>query len=106
MQNLSHFTHPQARAPPVLRHRCKTLLRSIPIHLLISERNRESTMRLLTSVVLALAVIFGGVSAPALAGDMDPLFVNFTSDEAHRVNMALDFGREIRWAVGVRLRSS
>lgn len=31
-------------------------------------------------------------SSAAWAGDTDPLFINLTSDEAHRVTMALGFG--------------
>jgi len=32
------------------------------------------------------------VAAPAQAGASDPLFINLTSDDGHRVNMALNFG--------------
>jgi len=32
------------------------------------------------------------VAAPAKAGASDPLFINLTSDDGHRVNMALTFG--------------
>ncbi len=49
-------------------------------------------MKLWASVLFALAVAFGGAVTPVLAGDADPLFVNLTSDDGHRVNMALDFG--------------
>jgi sulfur relay (sulfurtransferase) complex TusBCD TusD component (DsrE family) len=52
----------------------------------------EITMTHWTSVLFALAVMFGGAVTPAVAADADPLFVNLTSDEGHRVNMALDFG--------------
>lgn len=31
-------------------------------------------------------------TAPAVAGNSDPLFINMTADEAHRVSMALNFG--------------
>jgi sulfur relay (sulfurtransferase) complex TusBCD TusD component (DsrE family) len=51
-------------------------------------------MKRLTSALLALAVLFGGPATSALAGDSDPLFVNLTSDDGHRVNMALDFGKK------------
>jgi sulfur relay (sulfurtransferase) complex TusBCD TusD component (DsrE family) len=51
-------------------------------------------MPLFRRIALALTVLIGLVGLPALAGDADPLFVNLTSDDAHRVNMALDFGKK------------
>ena len=50
-------------------------------------------MKFWTPALFALAVMFGGLTTPAIAGDTDPLFVNLTSDDAHRVNMALEFGK-------------
>ena len=41
-------------------------------------------------VVFALVV---AVSTPTFAGDSDPLFVNMTTDDAHRANMAISFGK-------------
>jgi predicted peroxiredoxin len=43
-------------------------------------------MLTLSALVLALA------GAPAWAGANDPLFINMTAEEGHRVNMALTFG--------------
>jgi len=48
-------------------------------------------MTLLARLLLPLALIIG-VAAPALAGDSDPLFINLTTDDSHRANMALNFG--------------
>lgn len=48
-------------------------------------------MTLLARILLPLALILG-VAAPALAGDSDPLFINLTTDDSHRANMALNFG--------------
>jgi predicted peroxiredoxin len=49
----------------------------------------NKTFRTLTlSTALALAAL----GQPALAGTGDPLFINMTADEAHRVSMALNFG--------------
>jgi sulfur relay (sulfurtransferase) complex TusBCD TusD component (DsrE family) len=42
---------------------------------------------LVLTLLLSLAV-----TAPALAGDSDPLFINLTTDDTHRANMALNFG--------------
>jgi sulfur relay (sulfurtransferase) complex TusBCD TusD component (DsrE family) len=50
-------------------------------------------MRLLPRLLLALAVLLGLQAAPASAGDTDPLFINLTTDDPHRVNMALTFGK-------------
>ena len=44
-------------------------------------------------MLLAIALIVGCLSPSALAGNTDPLFVNLTTDDAHRANMALTFGR-------------
>jgi len=44
------------------------------------------------------------LTAPALAGDTDPLFVNMTTDDAHRANMAITFGkfaRSLRFLFGI-----
>lgn len=38
------------------------------------------------------ACLVGGFPMMAAAGDTDPLFINLTSDDGHRVNMALAFG--------------
>lgn len=48
-------------------------------------------MTLLARLLLPLALVLG-IAAPALAGDSDPLFVNLTTDDSHRANMALNFG--------------
>ncbi len=48
-------------------------------------------MTLLARLLLPLALILG-VAAPTLAGDSDPLFINLTTDDGHRANMALNFG--------------
>lgn len=42
-------------------------------------------------LLLTLTLCLGSV-APLLAGDSDPLFINLTTDDAHRANMALNFG--------------
>jgi sulfur relay (sulfurtransferase) complex TusBCD TusD component (DsrE family) len=47
-------------------------------------------MKSLARLVLALGLIFATVG-PVLAND-DPLFINLTSDDAHRARMALAFG--------------
>ena len=50
-------------------------------------------MKFVNILLLAMALIAGGLTAPALAGDTDPLFVNMTTDDAHRANMAITFGK-------------
>lgn len=48
--------------------------------------------KLFLAAALAVA-LFTSVSVPsALAGEKDPLFINLTSDDGHRVRMALMFG--------------
>ncbi|WP_321341842.1 DsrE family protein [Breoghania sp.] len=52
------------------------------------------------TTLVALALAAGLLMAPlamspmtaAFAGDSDPLFINLTSDDGHRINMALAFG--------------
>lgn len=50
-------------------------------------------MRLMNTLILAMALIAGGLTTPALAGDADPLFVNMTTEDAHRASMAITFGK-------------
>lgn len=50
-------------------------------------------MKLLPRLLLAFAVLLGLQALPAAAGDADPLFINLTTDDPHRVNMALAFGK-------------
>jgi sulfur relay (sulfurtransferase) complex TusBCD TusD component (DsrE family) len=50
-------------------------------------------MKLLTSFLFALALLAGAISPPAVAGESDPLFVNLTTDEPHRANMGITFGK-------------
>ena len=49
-------------------------------------------MKFIPQLLLALALCVGTIAAPAFAGDTDPLFVNLTSDDSHRANMAITFG--------------
>lgn len=49
--------------------------------------------RRLIHVAAVSICLFGGAAGTAgRAGDSDPLFINLTSDEGHRVAMALAFG--------------
>lgn len=50
-------------------------------------------MKLLSQLLLAFVVLSGSVSAPVFAGATDPLFVNMTTDDSHRANMAISFGK-------------
>lgn len=50
-------------------------------------------MKAFATLLVVLALLGGGVTAPVLAGDTDPLFVNMTTDDTHRANMAITFGK-------------
>jgi sulfur relay (sulfurtransferase) complex TusBCD TusD component (DsrE family) len=50
-------------------------------------------MKLILQLVLAAALLAGSIAAPVVAGPTDPLFVNLTTDEPHRANMAIAFGK-------------
>jgi predicted peroxiredoxin len=50
-------------------------------------------MKFMSRLLLVLAVLFGSVATSAFAGDTDPLFVNLTTDDAHRADMGLTFGK-------------
>jgi sulfur relay (sulfurtransferase) complex TusBCD TusD component (DsrE family) len=50
-------------------------------------------MKLLSRLMLTLGMFAGLVTGIALAGATDPLFVNLTTDEAHRAGMAIAFGK-------------
>jgi len=50
-------------------------------------------MRIAHVALLCAVVAFSQLPAPAFAGDTDPLFVNATTDQPHRVKMALVFAK-------------
>jgi sulfur relay (sulfurtransferase) complex TusBCD TusD component (DsrE family) len=50
-------------------------------------------MKFMNTLLLVMALIAGSVATPALAGDTDPLFVNMTTEDAHRASMAITFGK-------------
>ena len=50
-------------------------------------------MKLINILLITIALIAGSLTTPALAGDVDPLFVNMTTDDAHRASMAITFGK-------------
>ncbi len=50
-------------------------------------------MKLLRLLVI-MAMVLGGLGQVAQAGSSDPLFVNLTSDDNHRANMAIAFSTE------------
>jgi len=54
---------------------------------------KEKNMKFLSSSLLALALIVGGIATPAFAEDHAPLFVNLTTDDPHRANMGISFGK-------------
>lgn len=47
-------------------------------------------MKLMQTLLLDLALLLVGV--PVFAGETDPLFINMTTDDGHRANMAITFG--------------
>jgi sulfur relay (sulfurtransferase) complex TusBCD TusD component (DsrE family) len=50
-----------------------------------------SSKNSLLAALVAVSLITGPAAA-VLAGDADPLFINLTSDDGHRINMAFSFG--------------
>lgn len=49
-------------------------------------------MKFMYQLLLTLALCVWTIASPVFAGDTDPLFVNLTSDDSHRANMAITFG--------------
>ena len=53
-------------------------------------------MKFLNRTLVALALAVGAMTTlPAMAGSTDPLFVNLTTDDAHRANMGIGFGKNV-----------
>jgi sulfur relay (sulfurtransferase) complex TusBCD TusD component (DsrE family) len=50
-------------------------------------------MKFISHLLVALALFVGNIATPAFAGDADPLFVNLTTDDSHRANMGITFGK-------------
>jgi predicted peroxiredoxin len=51
----------------------------------------EITMKFAKLVLVALALVLGGLSNPVLAGDKDPLFIGLSSNSSPRVGHVLHF---------------
>ncbi len=49
-------------------------------------------MKILQSFFAALLLMLGAFAQPAAAGERDPLFINMTTDDPDRANMAITFG--------------
>lgn len=49
-------------------------------------------MKSISQLLLVFILSIAAIATPALAGDTDPLFINLTSDDSHRANMAITFG--------------
>lgn len=49
-------------------------------------------MKFIPVFLLIIGMLMTGISAPVMADSPDPLFVNMTTDDAHRANMAISFG--------------
>lgn len=49
-------------------------------------------MRIFSKLMVMLALCASVFAVPVHAGNADPLFINLTSDDAHRANMAIGFG--------------
>ena len=50
-------------------------------------------MKSIYTLMLAVIISTSIATGPAFAGDTDPLFVNLTTDDTHRANMAMNFGQ-------------
>jgi sulfur relay (sulfurtransferase) complex TusBCD TusD component (DsrE family) len=50
-------------------------------------------MKYFTLLLLATSIFIVTSASPILAGDSDPLFINMTTDGAHRARMAIVFGQ-------------
>jgi sulfur relay (sulfurtransferase) complex TusBCD TusD component (DsrE family) len=50
-------------------------------------------MKFIPHLILVFAMLVGAAASPAVAGDTDPLFVNLTTDDSHRANMGISFGK-------------
>lgn len=50
-------------------------------------------MRKIVYVLVALLMVAGAFISTGVAGDKDPLFINLTTDDPHRANMGITFGK-------------
>jgi len=50
-------------------------------------------MKLAVQLLVALGLLIGSIATPVIAGENDPLFVNLTTDDSHRANMGIVFGK-------------
>jgi len=49
-------------------------------------------MKSLKALLTAFVIVLGSFALPAIAGERDSLFINLTTDDPHRANMAISFG--------------
>lgn len=59
----------------------------------IFQLDLKTSMKSLIRWMVGLALIIPALSPPVFAGDNDPLFVNLTTEDAHRANMGIGFGK-------------
>ena len=50
-------------------------------------------MKFVSQLLVVFSLFVGSIITPAFAGDTDPLFVNMTTDDSHRANMGIAFGK-------------
>lgn len=50
-------------------------------------------MKPVLHLLVAAILVLGAMTSVALAGETDPLFINVTTDDPHRAEMAITFGK-------------
>ena len=58
----------------------------------VNDFHFHRTMKTITAFVAALVLVLGSFAMPSVAAAKDPLFINMTTDDPHRANMAITFG--------------
>jgi intracellular sulfur oxidation DsrE/DsrF family protein len=62
--------------------------RAVPFN----DHHYHRIMKPITTFLAAIVLVLGSFAMPSVAAAKDPLFINLTSDDPHRANMAISFG--------------
>ena len=54
---------------------------------------KDTLMNIVKTLSILFVLLTGFLAAPVFSGDKDPLFINMTTDEPHRADMAVTFGK-------------
>jgi intracellular sulfur oxidation DsrE/DsrF family protein len=75
-----------------VRRPCVAASFVVPLAIPFNDLHFQRAMKTITAFLAAIVLVLGSFAMPSVAAAKDPLFINLTSDDPHRANMAISFG--------------